>query len=143
MKQLSINNQRIGPGFQVYIVAEMSANHNQKFEDAVKIIKAAKSVGADAVKLQTYTPDTITIDCDNEYFRLKETLWTGQTLYEVYKHSYTPWEWLPKLMEVASDIGITLFSSPFDETSVDFLKQSNMPAYKVASSEIVDIPLIS
>lgn len=121
----------------------MSANHLQKFDNAVKIIKVAKEAGADAVKLQTYTPDTITIDCDNEYFQIKQgTLWDGQSLYELYKKAYTPWEWQPKLKEIAESEGLICFSSVFDKTSVDFLEKINVPAYKIASFEITDIPLI-
>ncbi len=140
---ITINNHPIGPGYPTYIVAEMSANHNQSFERAIKIIEAAKESGADAVKLQTYTPDTITIDCDNEYFQIKGgTLWDGRNLYNLYGEAYTPWEWQPKLKEVADKLGLDLFSTPFDPTAVDFLEQMNVPAYKVASSEVVDLPLI-
>ncbi len=128
---------------KVFIIAELSANHNHDFELAVKTIKAIKDSGADAVKLQTYTPDTITIDCDNEYFQIKSgTLWDGKTLYELYKEAYTPWEWQPKLKKIAEDLGLICFSSPFDKTAVDFLEEMNVPAYKIASFEITDIPLI-
>ena len=121
----------------------MSANHLQKFDNAVKLIRAAKEAGADAVKLQTYTPDTITIDCDNEYFQIKKgTLWDGQSLYELYKKAYTPWEWQPKLKKIAESEGLICFSSVFDKSSVDFLEKINVPAYKIASFEITDIPLI-
>ena len=120
----------------------MSANHNQDFDKAVKIIEAAKEAGADAIKLQTYTPETITIDCDNEFFRIKGTMWEGKTLYELYGEAYTPWEWQPKLKQVADKLGLHLFSSPFDHTAVDFLEDMNVPAYKVASFELVDIPLL-
>ncbi len=121
----------------------MSANHLQKFNNAVKIIKAAKEAGADAIKLQTYTPDTITIDCDNEYFQIKQgTLWDGQTLYQLYKKAYTHWEWQPKLKEIAEGEGLICFSTPSDKSSVDFLEKINVPAYKIASFEITDIPLI-
>jgi pseudaminic acid synthase len=138
-----INERLIGMGQPVYAVAEMSANHNQDFEQAVKIIEAAKGVGADAVKLQTYTPDTLTIDCSNEYFRIaKGTIWEGRTLYNLYGEAYTPWDWQPKLKEIANDLGMDLFSAPFDHTAVDFLEEMNVPAYKVASFEIVDLPLI-
>jgi len=142
MNCITINNRVIGPGHPTYIVAEMSANHNQKFEQAVKIIEAAKKAGADAIKLQTYTPDTITIDCDNEYFRIKGTLWDGRTLHDLYAEAYTPWEWQPKLKEITDKLGIDLFSSPFDPTSVDFLEKMDVAAYKVASSEVVDLPLL-
>lgn len=128
---------------KVFIIAELSANHNQDFEIAVKTIKAAKAVGADAIKLQTYTPDTITIDCNNEYFQIKSgTLWDGKTLYDLYKEAYTPWEWQPKLKQIAEEEGLICFSTPFDNTAVDFLEKMNVPAYKVASFEITDIPLI-
>ncbi|MCK5050745.1 MAG: pseudaminic acid synthase [Candidatus Cloacimonetes bacterium] len=126
----------------VYIIAELSANHNQDFNLAVKTIKAMKKSGADAVKLQTYTADTITIDCNNEYFKIKEGLWKGETLYSLYKKAYTPWEWQPKLKKIAEDLGLVFFSSPFDKTAVDFLEKMNVPIYKIASFEITDIPLI-
>ena len=127
---------------KVFIIAELSANHNQNFDLAVKTIKAMKEAGADAVKLQTYTPNTITIDCDNEYFQIKEGLWRGKTLYQLYQEAYTPWEWQPKLKKIAEDLGLICFSSAFDKTSVDFLEKMNVPNYKVASFEITDIPLI-
>ena len=139
---IEINGRRIGPGLPTYIVAEMSGNHNQKFDDAVRIIEAAKDAGADAVKLQTYTPDTLTIDCDNEYFRIQGTPWDGQKLYDLYGRAFTPWEWQPRLKEIANGSGLDLFSSPFDETAVDFLEGMKVPAYKIASFEIVDIPLL-
>ncbi len=139
----SIGARQIGPRNPVYIVAELSANHNQDYDRAVRIIHAAKEAGADAVKLQTYTPDTITIRCDREYFKIGGgTLWDGRTLYDLYGEAYTPWEWQPKLKHVAEGLGMDLFSSPFDETAVDFLEKMNVPAYKVASFELVDIPLI-
>ncbi len=125
-----------------FIIAELSANHLQKFELAVDTIKAAKEAGADAIKLQTYTPDTITIDSDNEYFKIKGTLWEGKTLYNLYKEAYTPWEWQPKLQKLAEELSLIFFSSPFDKTAVDFLEGLNVPAYKIASFEITDIPLI-
>ena len=140
---ITIKNKKIGKNFPIFIIAEMSANHLQKFDNAVKLIKAAKEAGADAVKLQTYTPDTITIDCDNEYFQIKQgTLWDGQTLYELYKKAYTPWEWQPKLKKIAEEEGLIFFSSVFDKTAVDFLEEINVPAHKIASFEITDIPLI-
>ena len=139
---IAINDRKIGRGHPVYIIAEMSANHNQDFKRAVKIIEAAKEAGADAVKLQTYTPDTITINCDNEYFRIKGTIWEGKTLYELYAEAYTPWEWQPKLKQVADEHELHLFSSPFDHSAVDFLESMNVPAYKVASFELVDLPLL-
>jgi len=141
-QHIEINARLIGPGEPVYIVAEMSANHNHDFDRAVKIIEEAKETGADAVKLQTYTPDTMTIDCDNDYFRIKGTIWGGRTLYDLYRDAYMPWEWQPKLKKVAETMDMDLFSTPFDSTAVDFLEKMNVPAYKVASFEIVDIPLI-
>jgi pseudaminic acid synthase len=140
---LQIDDTKIGEGFPVYIVAELSANHNQKFDQAVELIKAARECGADAVKLQTYTPDTITIKSDRPEFIVDGgTLWDGRTLYELYGEAYTPWEWQPKLKKIAEEMGMSLFSSPFDKTAVDFLEDMNVPAYKVASFELVDIPLI-
>ena len=140
---IQIGSRSIGPGAPAYVVAELSANHNQDFEQAVRIIHAAKEAGADAVKLQTYTPDTITIRSDREYFKIGGgTLWDGRTLHDLYGDAYTPWEWQPKLKQVADDLGLDLFSSPFDATAVDFLEKMNVAAYKLASFELVDIPLI-
>lgn len=128
---------------KVYIVAEISANHGHDIQIAKDTIKAAKEAGADAVKIQTYTADTITMDCDNEYFQIKQgTLWDGTTLYKLYQEAYTPWEWHEELFSYAKEIGITIFSSPFDKTAVDLLESLNTPAYKIASFEITDIPLI-
>ena len=138
-----IGNKLVGENAPAFIVAEISANHNQDFQRAVEIIHAAKEAGADAVKLQTYTADTITIDSDEPYFLIKEgTIWDGMTLYKLYQEAYTPWEWQPRLMEEANKLGLECFSSPFDFTSVDFLESLNVPAYKIASYEINDIPLI-
>jgi N-acetylneuraminate synthase len=143
MGGFAIGQRSIGPGHPVYIVAEISANHHQDFNQAVNIIQAAKDAGADAVKLQTYTPDTITIRSDREEFRIGGgTLWDGRTLYELYGEAYTPWEWQPKLKQIADDLGLDLFSSAFDPSAVDFLEKMNVPAHKVASFELVDIPLI-
>ncbi len=139
---IRIGNREIGPGAPVYVVAELSANHNKNFERAAASVVAAKKSGADAVKLQTYTPDTMTIRCDNEYFRIKGTLWNNRTLYDLYSEAYTPWDWHAKLKRVADDEGIQLFSTPFDSSAVDFLEELGVPAYKVASFEIVDIPLL-
>lgn len=126
-----------------FIIAELSANHGHDINIAVETIRAAKRAGADAIKLQTYTADTITIDCDNDYFKIKGgTLWDGRTLYDLYKEAYLPWEWHKKLFEVAKEEGLICFSSPFDKTAVDFLEQFDPPAYKIASFEITDIPLI-
>lgn len=137
-----ISGRAIGKGLPTYIVAEMSANHHQDIDEAIKLIQAAKMAGADAVKLQTYTADTLTIDCDNEYFRIKGTLWNDRTLYQLYEEAYTPWEWHPRLVEAAHDLGIDCFSTPFDETAVDFLESLQTPVHKVASFEIVDLPLL-
>ena len=143
MPFITICNRKIGQGFPVYIIAELSANHQQLFDDAVKLVEAAKEAGADAVKLQTYTPDTITIDCRNKYFRIdKGTIWEGRNLYDLYSEAYTPWDWQPKLKKIAEGMGLSLFSTPFDRTAVDFLEEMDVPAYKVASFELVDIPLI-
>lgn len=141
--KLKIGNREVGEGLPVFIVAELSANHLQKLDLALKTIDAIKEAGADAVKLQTYRPDTITIDVKNEYFLVKgSTPWDGQYLYDLYKNAYTPWEWHPRLFEHANDLGLICFSSPFDKTAVDFLEELGCPAYKVASFEITDIPLI-
>ncbi|MDR2888774.1 MAG: pseudaminic acid synthase [Lachnospiraceae bacterium] len=142
-KSIKIADRIIAPSAPVFIVAEISANHNQDYNRAVEIMYAAKEAGADAVKLQTYTADTITIDCDSEYFQIDQgTIWDGTTLYRLYQEAYTPWEWQPKLMEEARKLGLVCFSSPFDLTAVDFMESMAMPAVKVASYEINDIPLI-
>jgi pseudaminic acid synthase len=141
--EIKIENSIIRQGCNTYIIAEMSANHHQNFEEAVKLIEKAKEVGADAVKIQTYTPDTLTLNCDNDHFYIhNDSLWSGRTLHDLYKEAYTPWDWQPKLKEIADKIEINLFSSPFDETAVDFLEKMNVPAYKIASFEIVDLALI-
>jgi len=139
----TINGREIGPGHPVYVIAEMSGNHNQSFDRAVEIIHAAKEAGADALKLQTYTADTITIDSDREYFQVKgDTLWDGQTLYGLYDQAHTPWDWQPRLKAVADSLSIDLFSSPFDRSAVDFLEEMGVPAFKVASPELMDHPLL-
>ena len=125
-----------------YIIAEISANHNGNIERAEAIIRSAADAGANAVKLQTYTADTLTIPCDNEYFRIKGTLWEGKTLHDLYQEAYTPWEWQPRLKALANDLGMDCFSTPFDATAVDFLEKMNVPCHKVASFEVVDIPLL-
>lgn len=138
-----IKHRSIGLSFPTLIVAELSANHNHSFDLAIETIKAAKAAGADAIKLQTYTPDTMTIDSHRPEFLIKnQTLWDGKTLYDLYKEAYTPWEWQPKLKEVAEKEGLICFSTPFDKTAVDFLEAMQMPAYKIASFEIKDILLI-
>jgi N-acetylneuraminate synthase len=140
---IAINGRLIGTGYSVYVVAELSANHNRNFYQAVELIKTAKNIGADAVKLQTYTPDTVTIQSAKECFRIGGgTLWDGHTLYDLYKEAYMPWEWQLKLKAIADEIGIDLFSTAFDLTAVDFLEEIGVPVHKVASFEIVDIPLI-
>ena len=138
----SIGERSIGKGFETYIVAEMSANHNQDFNHAVKIIEAAKKAGADAIKIQTYTAETITLNCNNDYFRIKGTIWEGKNLYDLYKEAHTPWEWQPQLKKIANDRGLDFFSSPFDPTAVDFLEEMEVPVYKIASFELVDLPLL-
>lgn len=137
-----INNRPIGASHPTYIIAELSANHNHDFDMAIKLIEAAKTAGADAIKLQTYTPDTITINSDAEPFQIRGTLWDGRTLYDLYAEAYTPWEWHPKLKQAANDLGMDLFSTPFDFTAVDFLESIGVPAYKIASFENVDLPLL-
>ncbi len=140
---IDIGGRLVGPGEPVYIVAEMSANHNQSFDQAVELIRAAKDAGADAVKLQTYTAETLTLDSDREFFRVDGgTLWDGRTLFDLYGEAFTPWAWQPKLKDIASQLGLQLFSSPFDPTAVDFLETMNVPAHKIASFELVDLPLI-
>lgn len=140
---ITIGKNRIGPHEKVFVIAEISGNHNQDYNQAIELISAAKDAGADAVKLQTYTPDTLTINCSNKYFTIKKgTIWGGKNLYALYREAYTPWEWQPKLKKIANKLGLYLFSTPFDFTSVDFLEKMNVPAYKLASFEIVDIPLI-
>lgn len=139
---ITIAGRRIAADAPPYIIAELSANHNGKLEIALKIIDEAKKAGADAVKLQTYRPDTITLDCDNEEFRIKGGLWDGRTLYELYEEAHMPWEWHKPLFEHARKLGITIFSSPFDTTAVDLLEDLGAPAYKIASFEAVDLALI-
>ena len=140
---MKIEGRTLGVEFGTYLIAEMSANHGQSFEQAAEIVRAAKDAGADAIKLQTYTPDTITIDCQGETFQTaKGSLWEGRTLYDLYGEAYTPWDWQPKLKKLADGLGLACFSTPFDFTAVDFLEEMDVPAYKIASPELVDLPLI-
>ena len=144
--EIKIGNRKIGENHPVFVVAEISANHHQKYEEAVLLLKAAKEAGADAVKLQTYTPDTITLNSDKEWFRVggenNPDDWQKKTLYQLYQTAYTPWEWQPKLKKLADELGIPLFSSPFDETAVDFLRRMDVPCYKIASYEVNDFLLL-
>ncbi|EPG75993.1 pseudaminic acid synthase [Leptospira fainei serovar Hurstbridge str. BUT 6] len=144
MESIKIGNKFVGgKNDPCFIIAELSANHNQDFNLAVETLHAMKESGADCVKLQTYTPDTITLKSDAEWFKIhKGTIWDGKTLYDLYSEAYTPWDWQPKLQEIAKSLGLEIFSSPFDKSSVDFLEKMSVPAYKIASFEITDIPLI-
>ncbi|MFJ3044284.1 pseudaminic acid synthase [Herbaspirillum chlorophenolicum] len=139
---INIAGRRIGSDERPFVIAEMSANHNGSIETAFRIIDAAKKAGADAVKLQTYRPDTITLDCDSEEFRINGGLWHGRTLYDLYREAHMPWEWHAPLFEHARKAGIIIFSSPFDNTAVDLLESLGAPAYKIASFEAIDLPLI-
>lgn len=142
IRDFSIGSYNFGKG-GTFIIAELSANHNGSLDIALETIKAAKRAGADAIKFQTYTADTITIDCKNEDFKIKQgTIWDGKYLYDLYKEAYTPWDWHEKLFKAAKEVGLICFSSPFDKTAVDFLENLKVPAYKIASFEITDIPLI-
>ncbi len=139
---IRIGNREIGPGNPAYLIAEMSANHAGDIENAKQIIREAKKAGADCVKIQTYTADTLTIDCNNEYFQIGSGTWEGENLYQLYQKAYTPWEWQAELMEEAKKVGLDFFSTPFDKTSVDFLEEMGVEFYKIASFELVDLPLI-
>ncbi|GAB6389771.1 pseudaminic acid synthase [Stutzerimonas marianensis] len=139
---INIAGRRIAADAPPYVIAELSANHNGRLETALKIIEEAKKAGADAVKLQTYTADTITLDCDSEEFQIRGGLWDGKTLYQLYEEAHMPWDWHKPLFEHARQLDITIFSSPFDNTAVDLLEDLNTPAYKIASFEAVDLPLI-
>lgn len=142
MNEINIAGRKIGPQFPPYVIAEMSANHNGNMLTALRIIDEAKKAGADAVKIQTYRADTITLKSDLPDFQIKDGLWAGRSLYELYEWAHTPWEWHTTLFEHARKIGITLFSSPFDTTAVDLLEDLGAPAYKIASFEAIDLPLI-
>ena len=141
-KEFRIGNKMVGGNYPCFCVAEMSGNHLKDYGRAVEIIYAAKEAGADAIKLQTYTADSLSINCSNKYFQIHGGLWDGMTEYKLYEEASTPWEWQPKLQEIAMKLGLECFSSPFDFASVDFMESCNMPAYKIASYEINDIPLI-
>jgi len=139
---IDIDGRKIGPDFAPYVICELSANHNGDLQTALRMIEKGKAAGADAIKIQSYTPDTITLNSDAEDFQIQGGLWDGRKLYDLYAEAYTPWEWHPELFEHARKIGITLFSTPFDSTAVDMLEDLGAPAYKVASFEVVDLPLI-
>lgn len=141
-KEFRIGKKLVGENHPCFCVAEMSGNHLKDYGRAVEIIHAAKEAGADAIKLQTYTADSLSVDCDKEYFQNHGGLWDGMTEYELYQEASTPWEWQPKLKEVAESLGLECFSSPFDAAAVDFMRECDMPAYKIASYEINDLPLI-
>ena len=139
---VKLKEKKIKDNRSAFIIAEISANHGQDFDRAVEIVKAAKKCGADAVKFQAYEPDTLTINVDNEYFRIKHPKWGGQTLYDLYRKTYTPWEWFKKLKKVAGDVGILFFATAFDKSSVDFLEELNVQIHKVSSFELIDLQLI-
>ncbi len=140
--QIEIAGRRIAAGEPPYVVAEMSANHGRDFQQAVEIVEAAAQAGADAVKLQTYTPEGLTLDCDRPCFHIEGTVWSGRTMHELYREAAMPWPWQPKLQRVAADLGIVLFSTPLDHAAVDFLQRMQVPAYKIASFELVDLSLL-
>lgn len=142
MQEIKIAGRPIGLNYSPYVIAELSANHNGKLQTAIRIIEEAKKAGADAVKLQTYKPDTITLNCDSEDFNIKGGLWDGRTLYDLYEEAHMPWDWHKPLFDRARELDISIFSSPFDNTAIDLLEDLNAPAYKIASFEAVDLPLI-
>jgi N-acetylneuraminate synthase len=139
---ISIRDTKIGADYPPFIIAEMSANHNGRIENAFKIIESAKICGASAVKIQTYRPDTITLDCNTDDFMIHGGLWDGRSLYDLYQEAHMPWDWHEPLFRYANKLGITIFSSPFDTTAIDFLENLNAPAYKIASCEAIDLSLI-
>lgn len=140
---LEIGGRRIGKGYPVYVIAELSANHGHSLERALELIAAAKYSGANAIKVQTYTAETITLDCDNEHFRIRQgTIWDGQRLFDLYAAAHLPWDWHAELQAAARELGMDFFSTPFDPSAVDFLEQLHVPAYKIASFELVDTPLL-
>jgi len=141
-RPFKIGRRLIGPGRPAYIIAEISANHNGSYGKAAKIVRESAKAGVDAIKLQTYTPDTITIDSHRKWFKIKGTIWAGKNLHNLYEEAYTPWDWQPRLKKLGESLGLQVFSSPFDTTAVDFLERMRVPAYKVASFEINDIPLL-
>ena len=143
MAEITWNNRKIGDGHPVYIIAEMSANHAGSLERAKQIVHKAKESGADCIKIQTYTPDTLTIDCHNPYFEVSNGTWQGENLYSLYGKAYTPWEWQKEIMEEAKRVGIDFLSTPFDRTAVDFLEDLGVDFYKIGSFEIVDLPFLS
>ncbi len=142
MSSININGRMVGDGHPAYIIAEMSANHAGSMERALELIHVAKESGADCVKIQTYTPDTMTIDCGNEYFHIGKGTWEGENLYSLYRKAYTPWEWQAQIRDEAARVGIDFLSTAFDRTSVDFLEELGVRFYKIASFELVDIPLL-
>ncbi len=142
MTTIRIAGREIGAGQPTYVIAEMSANHGHDYNHAVRILEAAAAAGADAIKLQTYTADTLTIACDNEFFRIRGTQWDGRSLHDLYREAFTPWEWHAPLKEIAATLGLHFFSTPFDASSVDFLERLDVPAYKIASFELIDVPLL-
>ena len=141
-EEFCIAGRNIGVSHPPFVIAEMSANHNREIKNALRIIEEAKKSGADAIKMQTYKPNTITLNCDSEDFKIKGGLWNGRTLYDLYEEAHTPWDWHKPLFDYARQLGITIFSSPFDNTAIDLLEDLNAPAYKIASFEAVDLPLI-
>ena len=142
LTSIQINGRRISLDDRPFIIAEISANHNGDLDRALSIISEAKKAGADAVKLQTYTADTITLDSDRDEFKISGGLWHGRTLYDLYSEANLPWDWHKPLFDKAAELGLSIFSSPFDKTAVDFLENLNAPAYKIASFEAIDLPLI-